>query len=872
MAAASGIADRLAAQLVWTISRHPRQWIVAWALVLPFCTYVAPTLLELVRTAYDPVRGMPSFEAKTVFDRHFPELAGSTMESVLAEFGAQTGFWQRVDLLREAESELDAILDGLFAHFSGSITEVRTWWQGQTHVFGNPAYVSADNRTRLLQVVWNSSDDEACRQKVRAAAASLLTDIEVLNRVLAPKGLEVSATGPHAIAAAVQSQARHDIGLHAICMLPFAGLTMHMHLRQWRLLFLPLLCAASTLVLAFAMAIPVASWHPLDQNVPTLMAFLGISLSFDWCFFLLARILEEEGNAGAYAMTMSKVVEWKDLVCVAVSQVGRNIALSGILIIMCSACMARMPPSIASSAIGGSIVTLAALLICLTLLPACLIVCPMFFTRAFPKAQKLQEYEGLVHRREAEPYLNSELTSDSTSDPQALDTGSTAWYRWAKFITQFPHNALIILCACCAAAPLAIKLQSYTPAVDGSMSLSTDEPAMLTQERLHRAFSGRVPGTTELALVFESAQGCFDGVQSEGSFQSACAAAQGVLELNESDRPLHCSDIVGVAFYGQPGCRQLQCIPWRNRFQSIEESTAAMAGNFTPSGHLLLTGETRNILYFPGSTFTAIRNLYREIWSRSVSHDKRAMVVTVQLSWNAVSWEGFRLVEDVREMLASLSEVGTSDPTNLCAKARWWEMSATGIWYDYVVAAVGELPIVVVCACAVTTGFIAFAFGSASVAIKLLLTVIVPLTWVYGAAVWFFEGTTGLHWLVPCTSSMLLLALALDYNVFFFGRATELRKAGNSDLEALRQGLASTGPVITCAGIIFAIEFSGLMMSEAPLNMQAGFVVVVGILVDTFLVRSCLLPAALSLGADWNWQVAASVVGLRGAAELGEGL
>merc|ERR1711933_622535 len=101
---------------------------------------------------------------------------------------------------------------------------------------------------------------------------------------------------------------------------------------------------------------------------------------------------------------------------------------------------------------------------------------------------------------------------------------------------------------------------------------------------------------------------------------------------------------------------------------------------------------------------------------------------------------------------------------------------------------------------------------------KLLLTVIIPLTWVYGAAIWFFQGFSGLHWIVPCTSSMLLMALALDYNVFLFGRTMELHRAGLSDLEAIRQGLASTGPVIPCAGVIFALDFSGLMMSEAPLN------------------------------------------------------
>merc|ERR1712151_1319772 len=142
--------------------------------------------------------------------------------------------------------------------------------------------------------------------------------------------------------------------------------------------------------------------------------------------------------------------------------------------------------------------------------------------------------------------------------------------------------------------------------------------------------------------------------------------------------------------------------------------------------------------------------------------------------------------------------------------------------------------------------------------LKLLATVVLPMSWVYGCAVWIFSdgafdflgvsplhSNGGLHWMVPCSTSMLLLALALDYNVFYFGRVVEFRLAGVPDLEAIRQGLASTGPVITCAGLIFALEFTGLFFSQTALNRQVGFVVVVGITLDTFVIRSCLLPAIL---------------------------
>lgn len=271
-------------------------------------------------------------------------------------------------------------------------------------------------------------------------------------------------------------------------------------------------------------------------------------------------------------------------------------------------------------------------------------------------------------------------------------------------------------------------------------------------------------------------------------------------------------------------------------------------------------------MYFPADQFMYYRTLYGQLWSRCVSSDSRASLIVMRLSWDTLTWQGFGLVNELRQLLRESPEVGDvqQDP---CNEVRGQELSDASIWYDYIVLSVGMLPKAVGLACIITTPLIGIYFNSVVAALKLLLTVVLPLTWVYGFAVWTFQdglfdslglhlpihSSGGLHWMVPCSTTMLLLALALDYNVFYFGRIVEFRRAGVSDVEAICQGLASTGPVITCAGLIFALEFSGLLFSETVLNRQGGFVVVTGILLDTFVVRSCLLPAMLSLGAAHNW-------------------
>jgi len=65
--------------------------------------------------------------------------------------------------------------------------------------------------------------------------------------------------------------------------------------------------------------------------------------------------------------------------------------------------------------------------------------------------------------------------------------------------------------------------------------------------------------------------------------------------------------------------------------------------------------------------------------------------------------------------------------------------------------------------------------------------------------------------------------------------------------------LTSTGGVITAAGLIFAASMSGLLFSSISTVVQGGFVIGVGVLLDTFLVRTLTVPAMASLVGRANW-------------------
>jgi uncharacterized membrane protein YdfJ with MMPL/SSD domain len=161
---------------------------------------------------------------------------------------------------------------------------------------------------------------------------------------------------------------------------------------------------------------------------------------------------------------------------------------------------------------------------------------------------------------------------------------------------------------------------------------------------------------------------------------------------------------------------------------------------------------------------------------------------------------------------------------------------------------------------------IAYMFGSAFMPVKLMLTVIVPLTFVYGAAVAVFQngalnwtGLTqlsamgGVSWEMPLFTFCVLMGLALDYDIFLFARVVEYRAKGYDNRSAVVKGMCQTGPVISAAGMIMALAFSSNMLGPFGYGNQMGFIMTVGVLVDTFIIRMCLVPCFLCMLESLNY-------------------
>jgi RND superfamily putative drug exporter len=138
----------------------------------------------------------------------------------------------------------------------------------------------------------------------------------------------------------------------------------------------------------------------------------------------------------------------------------------------------------------------------------------------------------------------------------------------------------------------------------------------------------------------------------------------------------------------------------------------------------------------------------------------------------------------------------------------------------------------------------------------LVATVVLSFAAALGVSSLVFDwgfGFAGVDESVLLDAFIFLVALGTDYNIFLMNRTRQEATSTDTRIGLLR-ALALTGGVITSAGIVLAATFSALALLPLVVLVEVGFTVAFGILLDTFLVRSVLVPAiVLDLGNRIWW-------------------
>ena len=286
--------------------------------------------------------------------------------------------------------------------------------------------------------------------------------------------------------------------------------------------------------------------------------------------------------------------------------------------------------------------------------------------------------------------------------------------------------------------------------------------------------------------------------------------------------------------------------------EAIEEAKAELA-RFADDLGMLAEAFAGQEAYLIPETFLQQTPELEELLNYFFAPDRTATQLTVLLEGDPYSLEAMdtvdRIQEQLDETLASVSGDGG-------AGYKAYVGGVTVMVHDVqrtVDRDFGKVQVVVVAGV-----FLVFVLLLRSLVapIYLVLSVVLSYGTTMGLCTLLFQnvlGYGGVNYLVPIIIFVLLVALGADYNIFLISRVKEESEKTKDVREGIRLASTYTGGIITSCGIILAGTFGALAVSPIKMLAQIGVAIAIGVLVDTFIVRSLLVPAVAALLGKWNW-------------------
>ncbi len=212
---------------------------------------------------------------------------------------------------------------------------------------------------------------------------------------------------------------------------------------------------------------------------------------------------------------------------------------------------------------------------------------------------------------------------------------------------------------------------------------------------------------------------------------------------------------------------------------------------------------------------------------------------------NPYSQEAMAAIPMLREAAAgSLASAGVAD-----AEANVWIGGQTASQYDAKELSDRDNRVIIPVVIALIALLLLLYLRSIVATVYLIATVLlsyvaaIGLGWIilhYGMGVDAIQGS------IPLYAFVFLIALGEDYNIFMISSIWQKRKTMPL-LQAIKEGVAETGGVITSAGLILAATFAVLASLPIQVLVQFGLITAIGVLMDTFIVRPFLVPAITAI-------------------------
>jgi putative drug exporter of the RND superfamily len=666
---------------------------------------------------------------------------------------------------------------------------------------------------------------------------------EITGRADWPPGLTLAVTGSAAIGADMLFSAEESIHRTEMATILLVVLILLAVYRSPGLMVIPLatiMCSvavAKNLVAGLSLLGDRTGW--LDFHVfKTTQIFIVVILygaGTDFCLFLISRYREEleKGRSPARAIAQ------------ALGRVGGPLAASALTTILGLGTMVFA--DFGKFRNGGPAIALClavALAACVTLAPALL--------RAIGRLA----------------FWPSRIKSHATKDSNAPATqspgvGGRVWPTVAAAVLARP--GLILVVSIVLLAPLAVHGRSAEVSYDLLSELGRDRPSVQGFRLLENYFPpGEIGPVTVLVRrrddLFTKSDGQAEIARlTKYLYQLPYADAE-----RNSLRPILSVRSLSEPLGGPPGTFNPLTKAGRDKLAVLKQPRTK-ALYLSPTGPL--AGKvTRLDLLFQYDAFSreSVKLFnYVERQLRALTEDELLRELGNRLEENAPDFYALlnTFPADQRDRLARMpEELAAGNEQQLMHLAR-----LAPAWHGAEVDFLGTTPgirdleevtasdqrLIRALVVIAVLGVLIAILGRPVLCVYLVLSVIFSYLVTMGVTQWLFAwiyGATyrGLDWKVPLFLFVLLVAVGQDYNIYLVTRVVEEQKRMGLR-EGLRRAMVATGGIITSCGVIMAGTFISMLFSTLRGMQELGMALSLGILLDTFVIRTILVPAFMAL-------------------------
>jgi putative drug exporter of the RND superfamily len=277
----------------------------------------------------------------------------------------------------------------------------------------------------------------------------------------------------------------------------------------------------------------------------------------------------------------------------------------------------------------------------------------------------------------------------------------------------------------------------------------------------------------------------------------------------------------------------------------ILEQVEELNDNATSMGMDFDAAKNDDFFYLPREVFD--NPDFQRVMKLFLSPDGKAARFIISHRGDPATPEGISRIDAIRTAAEeSLKGTPLEDAKiYIAGSAATFKDLQDGSDYDFLIAGIASLCIIFSIMLIITRSLVA--------ALVIVGTVVLSLGASIGLSVLVWQYLIGfpLHWLVMVMSVIILLAVGSDYNLLLVARFKEEIPAGLKT--GIIRAMGGTGKVVTTAGLVFAFTMASMVVSDLRVVGQVGTTIALGLLFDTLIVRSFLMPSTAVLLGRWFW-------------------